>query len=63
MIMRGDAIHRLDLHRQPKHKEGLRLGSNRVIIGKRSGQQENRWKYSGKLLVDQGENSGGRVTD
>ena len=23
------------------------------MIGKRSGQQENRWKYSGRLLVNQ----------
>ena len=32
------------------------------MIGKRSGQRENRWKYSGRLLVNQGENSGGGVT-
>ena len=32
------------------------------MIGKRSGQQENRWKYSGRLLVNQVENSRGGVT-
>ena len=32
------------------------------MIGKRSGQQENRWKYTGSLLVNQGENSRGGIT-